>query len=489
MQQSQRTPSKVLILSGEMGEGHNAAAAAITAAIADVWPGCEVERFDTLELWGKPFARAASWGYEVQMRLLPLSYEIFYDAICRSDRFATLSKWAIGRFFGKRLQHFLGQRDDDLVISTYPFGSAALHWLRENRSYHVPTATYIPAFHIHPVWAYEGIGQHFVMYDSAPVDARTKGFERTMRVGAPPVRDGFGTIGKQEARQKLRWDAERFIVLVTGGAWGLGGIAEAVRALIDSDTDMQVVAVCGKSERLAEELRAFHAPEERLRVYGYVDNMHEIMAGSDVVITNGAGVTVLEALRTPRPVIAFRPLAGHGKASTAEMVRRELAVLAPDVPDLVDVVARLASDAELMARLEQAGRTWVQGRELRDSIREMELLFAPAVQRNGHGGSAANGAATPGAATATNDAGAAANGVATLNGSAARNGAAAVNGSAAANGSALSGAAARNGGVAVNGAPGMTDGSAADGGAQAERRSDGAADDASEPEQQAAVGS
>ncbi len=370
-----RTPSKVLILSGEMGEGHNAAAAAITSAIADVWPGCAVDRFDTLELWGRPFARTLSWGYEVQMRLLPLTYEVFYDGICRSDRVAAISKWAIGRFFGKRLEHFLAARQDDLVISTYPFGSAALHWLRTKRGYGVPTATYIPAFHIHPVWAYSGIDQHYVMYDSAPVHARTKGFETTMRVGAPPVRDGFGTIEKEQARRQLGWDGERFMVLVTGGAWGLGGIAEAVRALIDSDTDMQVVAVCGKSERLAEELRALGAPEERLRVLGYVNNMHEIMAAVDVVVTNGAGVTVLEALRTPRPVIAFRPLAGHGKASTAEMLRRELAVLAPEVPDLVNVVRELASDDVLMARLEHAGRTWVQGRDLRESVREMEMLF------------------------------------------------------------------------------------------------------------------
>lgn len=389
-QRSDATPSKVLILSGEMGEGHNAAAAAITAVIDEIWPGCQVDRFDTLELWGKPFARAASWGYEVQMRLLPLSYEVFYDWICRSDRFATLSKWAIGRFFGKRLEHFLAARKDDLVISTYPFGSAALHWLRNNRAYSVPTATYIPAFHIHPVWAYSGIDQHYVMYDSAPVHARTEGFEGTMRVGAPPVRDGFGTLEKDQARSLLGWDQDKFIVLVTGGAWGLGGIAEAVRALVDSDTDMQVVAVCGKSERLAEELRALNAPEERLRVLGYVKNMHEIMAGSDVVITNGAGVTVLEALRTPRPVIAFRPLAGHGKASTAEMVRRELAVLAPEVPDLVAVVRQLATDDVLMARLEHAGRTWVEGRDLRDSVREMELLFAARPEQNGHNG---NGAA------------------------------------------------------------------------------------------------
>jgi diacylglycerol O-acyltransferase len=368
-------PARVLILSGEMGEGHNAAAAAITAAIAEVWPGCEVERFDTLALWGRPFARAASRGYEVQMRLLPITYEVFYDWLCRSDRFASITKAAIGRFFGRRLQRFLDARDDDLVISTYPFGSAALDWLRTHHGHGVPTVTYVPAFHVHPVWAYSGIDQHYVMYDTAPEHARTAGFATTMRVGAPPVRDGFGTLNKEDVRKLLDLDAGAFIVLVTGGAWGLGGIAEAVEALISSDVDAQVIAVCGRSVELAEQLQAIGALAERLRVLGYVKNMHELMAAADVVVTNGAGVTVLEALCTPRPVIAFRPLAGHGKASTAEMVRRDLAVVARDVPGLVAVVRELASDEVLMARMEHAGRVWVEGRDLRDSVREMgELL-------------------------------------------------------------------------------------------------------------------
>lgn len=371
------SPRKVLILSGEMGEGHNAAAAAITEAIADVWPGCQVERFDTLELWGRPFSRFMSWGYEIQIRLLPLTYEVFYDWLCRSRTFAAISKAAIGSFFGRRLQDFLKSHDADLVISTYPFGSAALHWLRTHHpSYKVPAVTYIPAFHVHPVWAYAGIDQHYVMYDTAPDHAQTAGFERTMRVGAPPVRSGFGTVSKREARERLGLDQDRFILLTTGGAWGLGGIDEAVQALTSSDIErLQVLAVCGKSTKLLQHLQSMGVPEDRMIAYGYVDNMHEIMAAADVVVTNGAGVTVLEALRTPRPCIAFKPLAGHGKASTDEMMSRDLALVANDVSELVSVTRELATDQVLMARMEHAGREWCKGRELRDSVRAMNELF------------------------------------------------------------------------------------------------------------------
>ncbi|MGH9120533.1 MAG: MGDG synthase family glycosyltransferase, partial [Acidimicrobiales bacterium] len=205
-------PSRVLILSGEMGEGHNSAAAALTAAMAEVWPECVVERYDTLGLRGHRFAQAASRGYGFQMKRVPRSYDIYYDWLCRSHAVAAVSKAAIGRFFGVRLEPFLAQHPHDLLISVFPQASAALDWLRTRRGYRGPTVTYIPAFHVHPGWTYPGVDRHFVMYDSAARDARTPGFEATMRVGAPPVRDVFGTVSRGDARKALGIDDERFVV-------------------------------------------------------------------------------------------------------------------------------------------------------------------------------------------------------------------------------------------------------------------------------------
>ncbi|MGC9220937.1 MAG: MGDG synthase family glycosyltransferase [Solirubrobacteraceae bacterium] len=371
-------PKRVLILSGEMGEGHNAAAAALTEAIGEVWPTTLVETFDTLALGGPKFSKTLSWGYEVQMRLLPRTYEFFYYWLCRSMWIGDLSKSMLGSFFGRRLGRFLTNRPADLVISVYPFGSAALDWLRRTSRMYVPSVTYVPAFHVHPMWAYTEIDQHHVMYDTAPDHACTKGFTETMHVGAPPVTSRFGTATKEQARERLGLSPDAFIMLLTGGAWGLGGISDAVEALVGSDIDVQLLAVCGRSTQLLEHLEALNAPEDRLKTYGYVKNMHELMAAADVVLTNGAGVTVLEALRTPRPVIAFKPLAGHGKASTDEMMRRELALEAHTVQELVSVVRKLSTDQVLMARMTHAGQRWSEGRDLRESVREMETLFANA---------------------------------------------------------------------------------------------------------------
>ena len=276
------------------------------------------------------------------------------------------------------------------MISTYPFGSAALQWLREHRGSSTLMVTYIPAFHVHPLWAYPGVDAHFVMYDSAGEHARMPGFEQTMRVGAPPVRRGFGDFSRAEAREMLGFSPDDFIVLLTGGAWGLGDIAPGAEALVKLEPPVHVVAVCGKNANLEADMRVLAAGQgDRLTVYGYVSTMAELMAAANVVVTNGAGVTVLEALRTPRPVVAFAPLAGHGTASTAEMVKRDLAVQARDVPELVEQIRRLRTDPDCLRKMERAGESWVRGRDLRRSVGEIQALYA--APRPGPARAAANG--------------------------------------------------------------------------------------------------
>jgi UDP-N-acetylglucosamine:LPS N-acetylglucosamine transferase len=370
-------PERVLIISAEMGEGHNAAASALTEAIEESWPQCKVEKLDTMELHGVRFARVARWAYGFQLKAAPWSYEMFYDQLSRSDRFAGGAKSVVGAFFGRRLAKAIDGRQPDLVISTYPFGSAALDWMRQKRGFSTVTVTYCPAFHVHPLWVYPRIDLHFVMYDTAGEHARMRGFEETMRLGAPPVRQGFGDMSRSEAREFLGLHTDAFVVLMTGGAWGLGDIAPGVEALLKMEPPVHVVAVCGKNATLEAELRSVAADSGgRLVVHGYVSTMPELMAASNVVVTNGAGVTVLEALRTPRPVVAFAPLAGHGTASTAEMVRRNLAVEARDVPGLVEQIRRLNTDPDLLHTMELAGESWVEGRDLGRSIAEIQALYA-----------------------------------------------------------------------------------------------------------------
>lgn len=379
------TPRRVILISAEMGEGHNAAAAALTEVIKDKWPGCEVEQLDTMEVRGPRFARLARWSYRFQLTRWPWSYDASYSALSVSQRVADGSRAVVEALFGPPLERALRGKSPDVIISTYQFGSGGLAWLRKKRGLDALTVTYIPAFHVHPLWAFEGIDLHFAIYDSAAEDALFPGVGHTFHLGAPPVRRGFGDHGREEARRALGLSPDDFIVLVSGGAWGLGAVASGVEALADLEgPSVHVVAVCGKNSQLEAQARAIGERRPgRLTVFGFTDQMPEAMAAADVVVTNGAGVTVLEALSTPRPVVAFAPLAGHGIASTKEMVRRHLAVEARDVADLVAQVRRFRTDPQWLQTMVKAGEEWVRGRDLRLSVAEIEDAWA--ARRRGAG--------------------------------------------------------------------------------------------------------
>lgn len=370
------TPKRILLVSAQMGEGHNAAARALTETMREAWPGCQFDQVDAVEAGGSRFARWWRWFYEFQMGVVPWSYQMIYDGLARSRHAANWFKAPCEWYIGRRLEAVVSSHHYDAIISTYPFGSGGLAWLRRHGKLTTPIMTYTPAFYVHPTWAYPEIDLHFVMYDTAAQHARTERFEEQLRVGAPPVQGRFGRVDRKQSRADLGLDSDRFVILVTGGALGLGEMTAAVRALVELPDDISVLAVCGRNQVMADELRALGADPAKLVVFGYVDIMPELMAAANAVVTNGAGVTCLEALCTPRPVIAFEPLAGHGRASTMTMQHMNLALVAENVGELVEVVRRLLGDEALLRRMERAGQEFVRGKDLRLTVEEIRRFVA-----------------------------------------------------------------------------------------------------------------
>lgn len=369
------TPKRILLVSAQMGEGHNAAARALVETMREAWPDCVFDQVDAIEAGGSRFARWWRWFYEFQLGVVPWTYQVIYDGLAHSERAANWFKAPCEWYIGRRLEAAVSAHHYDAIISTYPFGSGGLAWLRRHGKLTTPIMTYTPAFYVHPTWAYPEIDLHFVMYDTAAEHARTERFDEQLRLGAPPVRGRFGQISRKEARASLGLPADPFVVLVTGGALGLGEMTSAVRALVELPDDVSVLAVCGRNQAMADELHALGADPAKLRILGYVDTMPELMAAANAVVTNGAGVTCLEALCTPRPVIAFEPLPGHGRASTMTMQSMNLALAANNVDELVAVVRRLLTDEALLRRMERAGQEFLRGKDLRLTVEEIRRFL------------------------------------------------------------------------------------------------------------------
>jgi diacylglycerol O-acyltransferase / wax synthase len=373
-------PRRALIVSASIGEGHDAAGRALRQAIPRVWPGCRVGWLDTLAIMGPGVAPAARRGYVTQVQHVPWMYEFFFDAMWRHRWYLDATRRAIGSWCGRRLAPHIRSFGPDVIISTYPMGSAGLSWLRRHGRLGVPTGAWVPAFCPHPFWLYPNLDITYVMHPSAAAIAARAEPGLRVAVGALPVADAFAPADQAAARARLGVDPGRFTVAVCTGSFAFGGVSRAVGALLAAGPQVQVVVVCGRNERLRRRLSSRGEPG-RLVVLGWTGDMPGWMAASDVVVSNAGGATGLEAVASGRPVIMFEPIAGHGRANASLMASCGLALLAPSPADLTAIAGRLASDpgaraARASAALALAERTRTDGRQREDDLAGLTAMTA-----------------------------------------------------------------------------------------------------------------
>ncbi|MEU3269826.1 WS/DGAT domain-containing protein [Saccharomonospora sp. NPDC006951] len=350
-----RRPERLLIVSADMGEGHNATGRALREAAENLWPGIEVHWVDVLETMGSATGPAFRRIYATCVEKLPWLYDFFYSSMWHHRWFATAAKRVIGAWSGRGLAPLLDRIRPDLVLSTYPMGSTGLQWLRRRRGFSVPTAAWISDFAPHPSWVHEGVDFNFVMHEVALAPARDSVPGAEVRVSAPPVPSAFRPSDRAAARASTGLGAAKRVAVISCGSLGFGRGDDTVRELLAGDPGLTVVVAAGRNERLHAVLTGAFAGDARVKVLGWVGDMPGLMAAADVVVTNAGGATALEALACGRAVVLHNPIAGHGRTNANLMAEAGLAIVCAGPGELAAVM-RPGRAGELRALEAAAGR-------------------------------------------------------------------------------------------------------------------------------------
>lgn len=329
---------RVLIVSADIGGGHDATGRALEERVRARWPGSAVGWVDTLDVMGPGVGRGFRGIYVANVGSTPWLYEFFWSSLWRHRWFAESSKWFTGVWAGRGLAPVIERFDPDLILSTYPLGSAGLAWLRRRRGLGVPVGAWVSDFAPHPSWVYPQLDLSLVVHPAAVPVAAVAAPGASLGVCAPPVLERFHPGDRADAARRSGLDPDRRRVVVACGSYGFGAVEEAIRALVDIGDAVQVVAVCGRNEPLAERLSRLPAPPGRLLVRGWVDDMPTLLRAAHLLVTNAGGATALEAWATGTPIVMYRPIAAHGTANAALMACAGLAETARTPAALVACV-------------------------------------------------------------------------------------------------------------------------------------------------------
>lgn len=371
-----------MLLISDTGGGHRASAQALSAAFEELYPG----RIDSLivdfwtEIVGRPFVRFPE-GYSFLAKNPPLwraawNYGRFPLTRRLTEEFANV----VGN---RNFRNALAEFRPHLIVSVHPLTQfIPLRVLRTlpHRPPFVTVCTDLGG--AHPTWFHRDVNLCFVPSDRVRKIATRCGLkEEQLRQFGLPVRPDFWRDAHDKAgvKQVLGLSEHAPTILVVGGGDGVGGVGRIAASLANRVYEQlgvdgaQIVVVCGKNARLRDQLAKRDWPVSVV-VKGFVDNMSEWMAASDLIVSKAGPGTIAEALIRGLPIVLSGFLPGQEAPNVKYVTDAGVGAFSRDPETIADIVADWVADPDELAERSRRAKLLGRPNATYDIVREMAKL-------------------------------------------------------------------------------------------------------------------
>jgi UDP-N-acetylglucosamine:LPS N-acetylglucosamine transferase len=239
-----------------------------------------------------------------------------------------------------------------LVVSVFATGASAAVHLRDEHP-DLSLVVFITDSFAHAMWVHEGTDLFLVTSELAAASVRRYWPAAAVQVVRAPVRAAFYDVPPQDAARKLFGvPGQAHCVLLMSGAWGIGPLDAVARTL--AEAGWWVLVVGGSNERLAHRLAAVATAQPTVVPFGYTDQIPELMAASDVVVTS-SGDTCREARVVGRPLVLLDVVPGHGRENLMhELELGNAAVYSPTPSSVLGAAEAMLSSGRAEPALDSA---------------------------------------------------------------------------------------------------------------------------------------
>ncbi|MFL5830265.1 MAG: NAD-dependent epimerase/dehydratase family protein [Solirubrobacteraceae bacterium] len=328
-------PRQILIISADIGEGHDLPARAVAREFKDEDPDAHVSIVNGLPAMGPILTKTLRENSAFMFQWVPWLFDFQYFMIMYFAPTRWLAKRLLTGLGRRGLMRLIRAHDPDLIVSTYPGVTAILGELRHKGKLDVPCYSSITDLAGLRFWAHPGIDLHFITHPESAEEVEKIAGPGSVRWAKPPTSPAFlAARSRADARRALGLPAEGRVIAVSGGGWGVGDLVGATRAALQDVPDATVLCLCGRNDKLRARVAKRFGDEPRLRLMGFTDRMGDVLAAADVLIHSSAGLTVLEAIIRGCPVISYGFGVGHVRASNHALRRFGLAQVARAERDL-----------------------------------------------------------------------------------------------------------------------------------------------------------
>ena len=350
---------KILIFYASYGGGHLSAANSIKQCIDDNFKDCETKLVDCMEYVNRPVNKITTTAYKELAKKFPWAWGEVYSH-SQKGPLAHISS-ASNNLLAKKLLKLLKEYQPDIVISTHPFGSQMVSYLKRKALVDCTLATIMTDFAPHDQWLVgkDYVDYYFVSHEKMRQELINSNVaENTVFATGIPLSNRFLMhFDKDEIMKSMGLNPDKRVILFFGGGeFGLGRdkTVKILNSFITHVKNHQIVAIAGKNEKMKiafDKLVAETNSESFVKVLAYTKQVPELMSISDLVVTKPGGLTTTESLASGLPIVAINPIPGQEEENAKFLEDEGVAIWLKKNDDYDKIIADLLSDEDKLHQM------------------------------------------------------------------------------------------------------------------------------------------
>ena len=363
---------KILIFYAAYGGGHLSAAKSIKQYLDDNYTDVETKLVDCVEYINKGLNTITTFAYKEMAKKAPWAWGEIYDH-SQKGAMSHISSGA-NRFMSIKLYKLFEEFQPDIVISTHPFASQMTAYLKEKNKTNCKLASIMTDFASHDQWLVgsDYIDYIFVSHEGMKKEIIKKGIpaSKIHATGIPLSNRFLEHFNRKEIKASFDLEySKKTILFFGGGEFGLGKekTLKILQAFIDNIKDeYQIIAISGKNEKMQAKFEELVGNNPDVQVYGYTNEVPELMSISDLVVTKPGGLTITEALASGLPIVVINPIPGQEVENAEFLERKGVAVWIRKTEDPYEAVKELLDNPEQIKHMKIRSKLMAKRNSTRD---------------------------------------------------------------------------------------------------------------------------
>ena len=353
-----KEPKRIIVFYINEYGGHSRAALNIKEAFEYRHSNLEVLGINGLGYFYPRGEKVVDFAYSTVIKHIPSFWGRIYDRK-RIIKKLTPFQALVNRVAFRKLIQLIKRFSPSCFVATQAFPCGVVADFKEKYGLKIPLIAVVTDYLPHRFWIHPAVDKYVVACHEAKNILIREGVkeEKIDILGIPISVNFLNSYPRKDIASELGFVADLSSVLVMGGGWGLGPLEEIARELDELESNLQIIAVCGRNQKAYDWFVSNkHNFKKPVFPFGYIDYVNKLMDFSDIIITKAGGITVSEALAKGLAMIITNPIPGQEERNVNYLLQKEAILKVDGAFQIKEAVKELMEDKKSMYHLKERAK-------------------------------------------------------------------------------------------------------------------------------------